>query len=67
MKYTFDIYFIQIVLNLTDIYLFTLFIFILFTFFIFKLADVTVYFIQMIDTGYYFRTYHVLCQSLNPS
>ena len=56
MEYTFDIYVIQIALNLTDIYLFILFIFILFTFFIFKLPDVTVYFYKQLYSS---QTVHI--------
>ena len=50
MEYTFDIYAIQIALNVTDIYLFTLFAFILFIFFIFKFPDVTVYFCRQLNS-----------------
>ena len=50
MEYTFDIYAIQIALNVTDIYLFTLFAFILFIFFIFKFPDVTVYFCKQLNS-----------------
>ena len=54
MEYTFDIYVIQIALNVTDIFLFTLFISILssyLSFYFFKLPDVIVYFYKQLNSS----------------
>ena len=54
MEYPFDIYVIQIALNVTDIFLFTLFIFTLssyLSFYFFKLPDVTVYFYKQLNSS----------------